>query len=139
MIRPLTSWDYRVTKRLFQQVFDESEDPYFGAAWSQRTTALGYMSHGVLLGAAVLTKHRLEYIFIHEDYRDRGIGTQLLQAALLIQPNLHLMAVTDPGVRAWYVKHGFHPTSEDTYTRHTHHLRPLSKRHHPLSNMVVTS
>jgi GNAT superfamily N-acetyltransferase len=136
MLRHLTLWDYRVTKQLFQEVFDESEDNFFADAWLQRNVAVGYWHRGVLLGAALVSSgDKLEYIFVHDDYRGKGIGTQILKFILLMRPNLHLTAVTDPGVRAWYVKHGFYQTSENTYK----HRRPrlLRKGQHPLSNAVV--
>jgi len=128
MIRPLKQTDYTVVKHLSQSVFAASEEPYFREAWLLRTNAsLGYWQSGALLGATLCTPGKLEYIFVHGDYRGSGIGTQLLHATLKQCPTLYLVPVDDPVVHRWYVKNGFrlsqHQESYRVYVRHTHNLR----------------
>ena len=132
MIKPLTQTDYRVTKQLFQDVFYMGEDPYFVTAWSSRDkgTSFGYWTHDVLIGAVIVsgppdgdTCSRLDYIFVHETFRNSGIGTQLLKAVLSLCPHIRLTPVDDPAVKQWYKKHGFHATKpvqcNEVYARYT--------------------
>lgn len=136
MIKPLKQTDYIVVKQLFYDIFDMSEDPYFIAAWRNRMpdASLGYWVADVLVGAAIVSKHRLQYIYMHPEYRGNGTGTRLLQAVLKQTPNLHLTPVDDATVIQWYVKNGFHmvyqePTSTGMYriyVRHTHNTRHRS-------------
>ena len=128
MIRPLKQTDYTATKHLYQSVFFMTEDPYFIKAWRNRTSAtLGYWKCGALLGAAICTSHKLEYIFVDSCYRGSGIGTQLLDAVLKLCPTLYLVPVADPAVHRWYVKNGFRLSQNrnmyNIYVRHTHNLR----------------
>jgi GNAT superfamily N-acetyltransferase len=129
MIRTLKQTDYRVTKNLFMEVFDESEEPKFIKAYPKRHLlgSVGYFYKGVLVGAALVTPQRLEYIFIHPDFQQYGYGSAMLRAVMKQCPTLSLTAVTDPAVRAWYVKHGFQQIGEDTFRKHTHNLRPRKK------------
>ena len=67
MILPLTSLNYHVVKRLFQDTFMCHEDANFVKAWRYRhpTASVGYWEGDVLVGAAVVQAKTLEYIFIH--------------------------------------------------------------------------
>jgi GNAT superfamily N-acetyltransferase len=129
MITPLKQTDYAVAKRIFQETFVESEDSYFASAWKNRNedATLGYWHKGTLMGAGIVSNNKLEYIFTHELCRGNGVGTRLLYAILKVCPNLHLVPVDDPAIRAWYIKHGFrlssHRGDRQVYVRHTHDLR----------------
>lgn len=125
MIRALKQTDYRVTKNLFMEVFDESEEPKFIAAFPKRHPlgTIGCFYKGVLVGAAIVTHQRLEYIFIHPDFQQYGYGSTMLREVMKQCPTLSLTSVTDPGIRAWYVKHGFQQIGDDIFRKHTHNLR----------------
>ena len=123
MIRTLKQTDYRVTKTLFMEVFDESEEPDFIRLQSKQRGSLGYFYRGVLVGAAIVTHQRLEYIFIHPDFQTFGYGSKLLKEVMKRCPTLFLTAVADPGVRSWYVKHGFIQVGRNTFRITRYHLR----------------
>jgi GNAT superfamily N-acetyltransferase len=69
----------------------------------------------VLVGATLVQAKTLEYIFIHPAFQNRGIGSLLLNTVLNNCSTIYLTAVKEPVVRAWYVKHGFVQTGEDTF------------------------
>jgi GNAT superfamily N-acetyltransferase len=133
MTRPLKDTDYAITKQLFQSVFDPSEDPYFIDLWKFRNqeASLGIWNTGCLVAAAIVNDGKLEYIFVDPTQQAQGLGSKLLNAILVVCPNLHLNPVDDPVVCGWYEKKGFQLKSElDTpwgtrrcYVRHTHDLR----------------
>ena len=130
MIAPLKQTDYAVTRQLFQDIFDMSEEPYFMAAWSARNPAasVGVWHQDTLLAAAIVTSrfkevYRLEYIFTHPSRKGEGIGSRLLQHVLDHCPHIHLTSVEDPRIHAWYIKKGFRQTSNYIFTRHSHWLR----------------
>jgi GNAT superfamily N-acetyltransferase len=131
MILTLKQTDYSAVKHLYQDIFDLSEDPHFIEAWRQRDTesSIGCFDRGVLVGAAIVGKSFLKYIFVHKNYQSEGIGSQLLRAVLRKMPNIHLTPVSDPKIQAWYIKHGFNLSYEEgeyrIFTRHTHNLRSL--------------
>ena len=124
MIRTLRQTDYAVTKQLFEDVFDMSELAKFVVAWTSRDDSPSFWIAGVLVGAAIVGSNKLHYIFIHEDYRAHGIGTQLLNAVLAAYPTIHLTSVDDPDVKQWYIKNGFRLSRDCVYVRHQHNLRP---------------
>jgi len=134
MIRPLRQTDYAAAKRMFHDTFDQSEDPYFVEAWRHRSSSLGVWVSGVLVGVALISglthNSMLRYIYIHEEYRSSGIGTQLLQSVMDANPNLHLVPVDAPEIIRWYEKNGFTLSSRDgprrVYVRHRHALRNKS-------------
>ena len=129
MIRELKQTDYVAAKRIFQESFVDSEDPHFVNAWRNRdpSATLGYWYKDTLMGAGIVSNNKLEYIFTHELCRGNGVGTRLLHAILSVCPNLHLVPVDEPAIRAWYIKHGFRLSSQrgdrQVYVRHTHDLR----------------
>ena len=127
MIRPLKQTDYVCVKHLFHEIFDLSEDAAFIAAWRHRTAGFGIWDRDALIGAAIVSKTYLKYIFVHKNYQNAGIGSRLLRAVLAISPNIHLTPVPDPTVQQWYIKHGFRCSVKDgdyvVFTRHTHTLR----------------
>lgn len=130
MITPLKQTDYVLVKRLFQDIFDMSEEPYFIAAWSARNpdASVGVWHEDTLLAAAIVTSrfegaYRLEYIFTHPSRKGEGIGSRLLQHVLDHCPHIHLTSVEDPRIHAWYIKKGFRQTSNYIFTRHSHNLR----------------
>jgi GNAT superfamily N-acetyltransferase len=108
------------------EVFDESEEPYFIQAVSRQQGSLGYFYRGVLVGAAIVTHQRLEYIFIHPDFQTFGYGSKLLKEVMKRCPTLFLTAVADPGVRSWYIKHGFQQVGDNTFRITKHNLRKLA-------------
>jgi GNAT superfamily N-acetyltransferase len=124
MIRTLKQTDYARTKQLFEEVFYMAEIPHFVSAWRNRDNSPSVWKNGVLVGAAIVGKNKLHYIFIHDEYRDHGIGTQLLKAVMAIYPTIHLQSVDDPIVKQWYLKNGFRLSRDCVYVRHEHNLRP---------------
>ena len=129
MICPLRQTDYAVTKQLFSDVFVTDEIPNFINAWISRRieASLGCWVHGILVGAAIVSAHKLQFIFIHPDHRSGGTGTQLLQSVLQVCPNLYLTPVDTPYVKRWYEKHGFRLSKKQgaytVYAKHTHYTR----------------
>lgn len=134
MLRPLKQTDYSNVKQLFHDIFDQTEDTLFKQAWKNRTQSmsLGVWDQGLLVGAIVVQPEcnsciqRIEYLFVHESYRTHGVGSLLLKTVLKNCCTIHLTAVEDPIVRAWYKKYGFHQTSENIFVRLSYMLR--SKR-----------
>ena len=129
MICPLKQTNYAVTKQLFNDVFVADEMPNFINAWIFRTphASLGYWVHGTLVGAAIVSGHKLNFIFIHPEHRSGGTGTQLLQSVLQVCPNLHLTPVDTPYVLRWYEAQGFRLSKRQgaytVYVKHTHYTR----------------
>jgi len=123
MIRNLKQTDYAVTKQLFNDVFVMSEMPNFIVAWRQRDASPSYWIDDILVGAAIVGSKKLHYIFIHDEYRDHGIGTKLLKAVIAAYPTIHLTSVDDPDVKQWYIKNGFRLSKDCVYVRHEHNLR----------------
>jgi GNAT superfamily N-acetyltransferase len=134
MIRPLKTTDYRKTKWLFNDVFDESEDGNFAAAWRRRDpeASLGLWIADRLVAAAVVCaasppSATLEFIFVDERCRGSGYGSQLLAAVLAVRPALHLTPVNDESLIRWYESQGFRLSSckgeRKIYVRHTYNLR----------------
>jgi GNAT superfamily N-acetyltransferase len=135
MIKPLKQTDYVITKKLFQDVFNISEDPYFIKAWANRCTpkTVGYWDNEELVAAAIVTSrlkgiYKLEYIFTNPLRKGEGIGTQLLQDVIDQCSNLHLLAAEDERVHAWYIKNGFHATSANIFTHYPYNLRSTVQR-----------
>jgi GNAT superfamily N-acetyltransferase len=131
MIRPLKQTDYTSVKHLFHDLFDLSEDPKFFQSWIHRSRSIGFFDRGVLVGAAIVRKTFLDYIFVSPLYQNAGIGSQLLRSVLKVTPNIHLLPVDDAAVQKWYFKYGFHLSVQDgdyrVFTRHTHALRSLMR------------
>lgn len=128
MIRPLSQTDYAAAKRIFHVAFDQGEDPYLVEAWRNRSsTSRGAWVSGMLVGVALVVGSMLRYIYIDQEYRGSGIGTQLLQSVMDENPNLHLIPVDEPEIIGWYEKHGFKLSRRDgsrrVYVRHRHALR----------------
>jgi GNAT superfamily N-acetyltransferase len=117
MLQPLRQLDYYVVKQLFHNTFLCNEDSNFIKSWNHRhpTASIGYWIEDVLVGAAIVQAKTLEYIFIHPHFQNRGIGSLLLNTVLNNCSTIYLTAVKEPSVRAWYVKHGFVQTGEDTF------------------------
>ena len=132
ILRALKQTDYTNVKHLYHGIFDMSEDPQFIKAWRHREPdlSIGCFDRGVLVGAAIVGKGFLHYIFVHAAYQKEGVGSRLLRAVLEKSPNIHLTPVPDPKIQAWYIKHGFHLSFEEgeylIFTRHTHSLRSLT-------------
>lgn len=131
MIRSLKQTDYASVKRLFQDLFDISEDPKFVKAWAHHSQSIGFFDRGVLVGAAIVNRTFLDYIFVSHLYQNAGVGSQLLRYVLKDTPNIHLLPVADEAVQQWYFKHGFRLSVQDgdyrIFTRHTHALRSLMR------------
>lgn len=130
MIRPLKATDYRAVRQLFNTAFDMSEDKNLNPAWKYRNEAasLGiWEGEDTLVAAAIVRKTFLEFIFVSEERRGSGYGTQLLQAVLDVSPALHLTPVNDERVIRWYESQGFHLSSQEggrkIYVRHPYNLR----------------
>jgi len=129
MIADLKQTHYTAAKRLHQDIFSIEEDPYFKSAWKNRDrkASLGFWEEGSLVGAAICSRGKLEYIYVHHAYRGSGIGTQLLHAVLEISPNIYLVSVNDSDVHRWYVKNGFrlsqHKGDFRIYVKHSYNLR----------------
>ena len=133
--KPLHSTDYFVVKRLFQDVFDLTEDKYLPAVWKdrERENSLGiWHPDGALMATALVRGHVLEYICVSPHAQGDGLGTILLNAVIQRCPALHLTPVNDDRVIRWYERHGFVLTAQDgdklTYSRYPWSLRSRIKR-----------
>ena len=133
MIRPLRDTDYAICKELFQTVFHPSIHDQFPVAWRKRSESLGLWTHGALIGFALVSGTKLEYICINESQQGRGHGSRLLQAVLSLYPAIHLEPVDDVAVCRWYESHGFHlefmeecrGNTKRRYVHHTYNLRKI--------------
>ena len=133
-IKKLDSTDYFAVKRLFQEVFDLTEDTYLASAWRKRTSekSLGvWHSEGPLLAAAIVRGNFLEYIFVSPHAQGEGLGTILLQHVMRLSPAIHLTPVNDDRVIRWYERHGFQLTRRDgdrcVYSRRPWILRSTTR------------
>ena len=63
-------------------------------------------------------------------FQHYGYGSAMLREVIKHCPTLSLTSVTDPAVRAWYVKHGFQQIGDDIFRKHTHNLRKLDCKKH---------
>ena len=133
MIRSLLDTDYAICKDLFQTVFHPSIHGHFSAVWKIRAESLGLWVHGALIGFALVSGMKLEYICINESQQGRGHGSRLLHAVLSLYPALYLVPVDDVKVCKWYESHGFHLEfikesrghTVRRYVRHGYSLRNL--------------
>lgn len=119
-VRPLKGTDYAAVRRLFNVVFDMSEDFGFVRAWRRRSCVrsvgcwLGFGSASSLVGAAIVgsDSNYLAYIFVDPDFQQMGIGSRLLRRITDSSPSLHLVPVDDPAIISWYEKFGFRLSSQ---------------------------
>jgi GNAT superfamily N-acetyltransferase len=114
MIRSLTQLDHSIVRALFRKTFHSSEDEYFLDIWNSRDTfaSVGEWIHGVFVGAAIVKKKKIEYIFVSEHHQGCGIGSRLLRYICSIRPLLRVNPVDNPDVLHWYERHGFRLTKE---------------------------
>lgn len=134
MIRPLMDTDYAICKDLFQTVFHPSIHDQFPKIWKIRSESLGLWSYGALIGFALVSGMKLEYICINESQQGRGHGSRLLIAVLALYPALYLIPVDDVKVCKWYESHGFH--LEFIAKRNGHTMRRYVRHGHSLRNHV---
>jgi ribosomal protein S18 acetylase RimI-like enzyme len=134
MIRPLRDTDYAVCKDLFQTVFHPSIHDQFPKVWKIRCPSLGLWVHGALIGFALVSGMKLEYICINESQQGCGHGSRLLIAVLSLYPAIHLVPVDDVKVCKWYESHGFH--LEFIAERNGHTMRRYVRHGYSLRNHV---
>ena len=129
MIIPLKESNYTIAWDLFQDTFDNAEATKFKQIWKQRdrSFSLGCWDNSYLVGIAIVNNHQLQYIYVNETQRGKGLGSKLLQAVLDVCPTIHLTPVDNPKIHDWYVKHGFKLSkiqgSTRLYVHHDHNLR----------------
>jgi ribosomal protein S18 acetylase RimI-like enzyme len=119
-IRRLKCTDYVVTRKLFNLVFDISEDPHFVKAWRERSKVRSvgcWIKFGgsvaSLVGAAIVKDDNcLAFVFVHPDFQRLGIGSRLIRYVLEIRPTLYLVPVDDAAVVGWYKSLGFKLSSQ---------------------------
>lgn len=134
MIRPLLDTDYAVCKDLFQTVFHPSIHDQFLKVWKIRGESLGLWVHGALIGFALVSGMKLEYICINESQQGCGHGSRLLTAVLSLYPALYLVPVDDVKVCKWYESHGFHLKFIEERRGHT--MRRYVRHGYSLRNHV---
>ena len=133
MIRLVLDTDYAICKELFQTVFHPSIHDQFPVAWKGRSESLGLWVHGALIGFALVSGMKLEYICINESQQGRGFGSRLLRAVLALYPALYLVPVDDMTVCRWYEKHGFHLEFIEEHRGHT--MRRYVRHGYSLRNL----
>ncbi|SFO34611.1 GNAT family N-acetyltransferase [Amycolatopsis rubida] len=63
---------------------------------------------GILAGFSGIAEEKLEMLFVHDDFRGRGVGSALLRAALDRFPGLTLdVNEQNPRAVGFYLHHGF--------------------------------
>jgi len=125
-MRLLRSTDYAAVKRLFREVFAESEDQYLYPIWRKRGDSFGYWIGDQLVGVALVHGARLEYLFVSPEEQGQGIGTKLLATAMERYPVLNLTPVDDEELICWYEKKGFRLSRDGDrpiYVRHSYATR----------------
>ena len=129
MIRLLRDTDQFITRQLFHSIFRCDDPSYFTDLWKSRDSAksIGEWSNGVFLGAAIVSRNKLEYIFVDTNHHGTGIGTRLLSKIIELCPNIYLNPIDDPNLIRWYERNGFHLSSQKgshrCYVRTSHMLR----------------
>ena len=131
-IKPFIERDANNALSLFLNIFDESEETYFSAAWRTREIGLGVWTSGRLIAGAIVCRNKLEYIFVEESFRRLGVGSLLLKEVMRLKPALYLVPVQSSAIFDWYEKHGFYRSSrvDNTviYVRHPYRLRSHSRK-----------
>lgn len=130
-IKKLKDVDYNVTRKLFNDVFDMSEDINFVQAWRRRVQekSVGcWYDKSTLVGAAIVTDdNKLEYIYVHPEFQGQGIGSRLLNHLLSSSTSIHLIPVDDQDVMDWYYRFGFKISSQKhrriVLVKHSYRLR----------------
>lgn len=133
MIRLVLDTDYAICKDLFQSIFHPSIHGHFPAVWKRRSESLGLWVHGALIGFALVSENKLEYICINESQQGRGLGSRLLHAVMSLYPALYLVPVDDVKVCKWYESHGFH--LEFIEERRGHTMRRYVRHGYSLRNL----
>jgi len=65
-------------------------------------------SHGVLVGFCAYREGWIDHLYVHPQFQNRGIGSQLLEKAMRTHPHLQLWAFqANDGAIRFYERHGF--------------------------------
>jgi GNAT superfamily N-acetyltransferase len=119
-IKPLTTFEAKAVRKIFFEIFDESEDVHYNSAWRNRdcSRSLGIFSkENDLLGFSLVEGDKLAYIGIDPLYQKDKLGTTLLKRVLEIseeqRKHINLIPAEDPRLVKWYGKHGFNVVNEE--------------------------
>jgi len=110
---PLRWSYYSEAKRIFEDVFDMSEIPYFIEAWSYRDEnhSFAALHKGILVGFGLVDNKRcIRYISVHEDFQNMGLGSKLLTKILgsvRDERSIWLTTAGDERLLGWYKRYGF--------------------------------
>lgn len=112
-IRNLKWSDYNSCKKLFHNVFDLSEDNYLFQAWRNRCELASFVAviYDIVIGFILVDNTLcIQYIAVHELYRNNKIGSTLLKntcGVLHDKSNVRLETSNDKRLKQWYEKFGF--------------------------------
>ena len=138
-VKPLTQEHYKSVKDIFHEAFANQgyvcED--IGYAWRRRIlgASQGYFNDdGDLLGFAIVNtrsqtkRNYLHFLGVYDQYKGRGIGSEILKAVLANHPNVYLWpeGKTDEdteALRKWYEKYGFVHSNDNFYAIHPYDTR----------------
>ena len=111
--RALRWTDYAVCRQLFLDTFMHDMLPDFVAAWKQRRRDGCYVARceGGIVGFCLVSKrNKLEFIAVHELFRDAKVGSGLLKRMLRDLADcrsIHLVTADDERLMYWYARFGF--------------------------------
>lgn len=115
-VSPLMWSDYSGCRFMFEDVFDIGTLKCFWTDWNARSEKYSYVAKymDTVVGFALVdTKNKIQYICVHQDFQNQGIGTLLLEKVLDSMSNersIYLVTSHDKRLTGWYEKYGFKVT-----------------------------
>jgi ribosomal protein S18 acetylase RimI-like enzyme len=115
----LLKWNhYNGCKRLFQNLFDISEHPWFHIEWQNRCSHSSFVAlyYDTVVAFVLVDTHKtIHYICVEKQFQNESLGSRLLQHVIDVCKggrNLRLVTADDERLVNWYKRYGFQVTHE---------------------------
>jgi GNAT superfamily N-acetyltransferase len=136
-IQQLDPLHYKSVKDIFTVFYKsgiKNEDLSYYWRHRSREESVGIFHEGDLLGFALLMNRAstpgnmyLSYIAVHPDFKGLDLGSKLLMFILAkcldAKKSIHLVPLSSPKLRQWYVMHGFKFTQKNCMNFHSYPTR----------------